>query len=252
MIQKKFSKTETVDVYDQIIKCDHFIANQTIPTKLTISREVTRAFGYRPTKHNEESKYLIVGTIPSMSGLEEGFYYMSSSNSFYEILDLALGYDDVYSQLKNDYLYANNNIKPQIGAKIENQLNKDEIVLFDTIRYCRRINSLDSGIIDYRLHDPELFWSLFTDGMLVILTSDEAKKYFIKTFPSLKQINIPKIKSSKEKIVYESVEIENRDVLLTQLPSPSFSNTSNNKGKIREIAHIYKNAFDALKDVEVE
>ena len=252
MMQKKYSKTETVDVYDQIIKCDSFIANTTIPGKLTTNKEVTRAFGYRPTKHNKKSKYLIVGTVPSMSGLEEGFYYMSASNSFYEILDMALGYNGVYSQLKSDYLCANINTKSQIGVKIENQLNKDEVVLFDTIRYCRRINSFDSGIVDYKLHDPEEFWKLFTDEMLVILTSDEARRYFIEIFPSLRQTNIPKIKSSKTNIDYEPVRINKKDVLIIQLPSPSFSNTSKNNVKTKEIANIYKKAINGIRIIEVE
>ena len=250
-IKKVFSQIEDVEVYDQDVLCGSFIGNTKLSNKLITNKEVTRAFGYRPTKHDDNSMYLILGTIPSMSGLQQGFYYMSNNNSFYEILDKALSYKNTYIDLKNDYVNANKTNKLNKGIAVEKQLNEDHIVLFDTLSYCRRINSYDSGIIDYQLHDSKDY--LFADGMLIIITSEEAERYFKEIFPHIKNVNIPFIKDHKTKIEYEDIMLnKNTYANVIRLPSPSFSNTQNNKTKIDEIGELYKNTFDGFRYIEIE
>jgi len=245
MIQKKFSKTETVDVYDQVIKCHSFIADTTIPDKLTTNKEVTRAFGYRSTKHDKESKYLIVGTIPSISGFHEGFYYMSDGNAFYAILDKTLGikdYEHSFCKLKEEYVKRDD--KREIGKKIEDRLNDYHIVLFDTIEYCLRINSYDSGIIQYKLHSRKEFLKVLKQNkMIVILTSSEATKYFKEIFDEFKDIKIPVYKNTSNLrgiMPLDTKTKEGYEVELIQAASPSFSHTKNNETKINDIAKIYK------------
>lgn len=233
-----------MDIYEQEIKYKGYICGGK-PQVTETAKKITETYGYKQTKSDNESLYLIVGTVPSISGLYEGFYYMSDGNAFYTILDKTLGikdYERSFCKLKEEYVKRDN--KKEIGEEIEDRLNDYHIVLFDTLEYCLRINSYDSGIIQYKLHSRKDFLKILKQNkMTVILTSSEATKYFKEIFDEFKDIRIPVYKNtsnSKGIMPLNAKTKEGYEVELIQAASPSFSHTKNNETKINDIAKIYK------------
>lgn len=85
--------------------------------------------------YNNDSKILILGSIPSIVSREKNFYYAHKTNRFWKIL----------SVLFNEKLETNNEKKAF--------LLKNRIALWDVIKTCDIKNSSDSSIKDVTVND---------------------------------------------------------------------------------------------------
>ena len=223
----------TIKIDSENITPKYDIRNITELTEKVINGEhtikISYAFGYKPTRSSDESKVLIVGTIPSKLGYKEGFYYMSKRNNLYLFLDEALksvGRNSNLCVLKEKY-YDRKDIK--IIESIENSLHDNGIVLFDTVKCCIRTSSYDSGILDpYDLNSIEDFNSIFENGKnikKILFTSDKAKEYFVNEIDKNKKYT---------DLIYQK-----------ELSTPSASATKLNKEKaIEEWKNAFKEVFN--------
>ena len=94
-----------------------------------------------PAYFNNDSRILILGSLPSRVSREFGFYYMHTSNRFWKVLSL------VY----------NEDIGEEIIAKKE-FLKKHKIALWDVIESCYIKGSSDSSITN--VIPTDLSWLL--------------------------------------------------------------------------------------------
>ena len=196
---------------------------------------LTEVFGYRPTNTGKMIRTMIMGTIPSRGGFEQGFYYMGEKNAFYEILDKALGYKNKYQILKDKYVNSKTrDERREIIDKILESLENDHILLCDTLDSCLRINSMDSGIMQYKCHDISVFQRIFAECENIeniIFTSDGSRDYF-------KEIIGLKDSKMTGKNVMEKFNLKKK-IKIIDLPSPSFRSTKNNKEKIKKVSDEY-------------
>lgn len=94
-----------------------------------------------PAYYNNDSRILVLGSLPSRVSREFGFYYMHPSNRFWKVLSL------VY----------NEDIGEEIIAKKE-FLKKHKIALWDVIESCYIKGSSDSSITN--VIPTDLSWLL--------------------------------------------------------------------------------------------
>ncbi len=94
---------------------------------------VTHTF---PSFFDENSKILILGSIPSVVSREEGFYYMHPSNRFWKVLA------NVYEE----------EVPETISLK-KDFLTRHQIALWDVIASCRIHASSDASITDVQVND---------------------------------------------------------------------------------------------------
>ena len=86
--------------------------------------------------YNENSKILILGSFPSIKSREYNFYYLHPQNRFWKILA------KIFNEKNID----------TIEQKI-NLLLKNNIALYDVIKECDVIGSLDSNIKNVKIND---------------------------------------------------------------------------------------------------
>lgn len=160
-------------------------------------------YSYRPVGINDDDdlkskkttkpKYLIMGTIPSLMGQNEGFYHMSSRSNFWEYLEKTLhpksnNHKSNYYEQYKDYLECKkieskerinkSDEKEECIKNIVKQLKRDKITLFDTVKCCYRSNGRDTGIIYQCLQDKKDIYKLCGKNTTFILLSDDARKNF--------------------------------------------------------------------------
>ena len=87
---------------------------------------------------NQNSKFLILGTFPSIKSFENNFYYAHPKNQFWKLLSSIF----------------NVNIPNTIEDK-KIFLEKYNIALWDIVKSCKRKNSLDSNLKDIKVNDIE-------------------------------------------------------------------------------------------------
>lgn len=98
-------------------------------------RHVTHEF---PAFYHKDSKILILGSVPSVKSLEEGFYYANKGNRFFKVLSVIL----------ND----------EAGETTQSRkafLKRHKIALFDVISECDIKGSSDSSIKNVVVNDIE-------------------------------------------------------------------------------------------------
>lgn len=78
---------------------------------------------------DEQSRILILGSMPGIKSLEQQEYYAHPQNRFWRLLALLLRED-----------------APQDYAAKQAMLHKHHLALWDTLGYCERDGSLDSNI----------------------------------------------------------------------------------------------------------
>ena len=81
------------------------------------------------------SKFLILGTFPSLDSFKDSFYYANKRNQFWAILEIVFS-----TKLHDKY--------QKLGF-----LKKQNIALWDMIKSCKRKNSSDSNLKDITLHN---------------------------------------------------------------------------------------------------
>ena len=80
---------------------------------------------------NKDSKYLILGSFPSVKSRELNFYYGHKQNRFWKILSKVFNMEE-----------------PEDLEEKKEFLKKNKIALYDVIESCSIINSSDSSIRD--------------------------------------------------------------------------------------------------------
>lgn len=130
---------------------------------------------------DNNSKILILGSIPSIKSREKNFYYMNSNNRFYKVLEAI--FDDNFTN-------------EDINIKIE-LLKKHHIALYDVISECDITNSSDQSIkkpVVARIDEIVLKYKIDR----IFLNGKKAYSLFIKYFPHLidKAILLPSTSSA--------------------------------------------------------
>lgn len=92
--------------------------------------------GFAPFNINENTKYLILGSFPSVKSLEGDFYYLHPQNRFYKLIAE----------------FFNENYPKTIDDK-KKLIIKNNIGLWDIVKSCQREGSLDSNIKDIVIND---------------------------------------------------------------------------------------------------
>lgn len=116
----------------------------------------TKIFSYEPVA-DENCRLLILGTMPSVKSLEEGFYYAHPRNAFWpmmaEILEKPV---------------------PKTRDEKERLLLGNHIALWDVAQSCVREGSLDAAMRDVELNDFEAFFKRYPLIERVILNGGTA------------------------------------------------------------------------------
>lgn len=110
-----------------------------------------------------DPQILILGSMPSVESLRQGFYYMHQSNRFYKILESIAGF--------------------HTGADIKSRqrlLQYLHIALFDVIGRCSRRGSLDSNVRDITPNNIGALLHSCPEIRVVITNGSLAKKIFLK------------------------------------------------------------------------
>lgn len=119
--------------------------------------------------YSKDCEILLVGSMTAKDGMDKGFYYASSRNQLWELLDHALGlnYDKSFMQLKNQLkenheLLKNGSIskdefeenKNKIRKKFAEKLIENKIAMCDVFESCyfNGGGSMDQDII---LNNPD-------------------------------------------------------------------------------------------------
>ncbi len=150
--------------------------------------------------YNENSKVLILGTMPSVKSREENFYYAHPKNKFWSTLS------KVYNE--------------KIGESKEEKINfllKHNIALFDVLKSCDILSSSDSSI---KNPIPNDFTEIINNSKIEVIFTTGQKAYnlyqklcFPKTnieaicLPSPSPANCPK--GIEEKLYNEYSKIKN-------------------------------------------
>ena len=118
---------------------------------------------------NSESKILILGTIPSISSRENGFFYMHNKNRFWPIMQTIFNVK---------FKYKNNEGKNAINER-KNFLINNKIALWDVIHSCDIISSDDNSIKNVQVND---FKQVFLNSQIqcVFCTGNKAFKTYEK------------------------------------------------------------------------
>lgn len=121
------------------------------------------------------SRALILGSMPSVRSLEEGFYYAHPRNAFWPIIASIAG-----EPLPRD-----------IGAKRALILRRG-LALWDTAASCERVGSLDSAMKNVALNDVAGLLKACPKIELVLLNGGEAYRLFMKMqLKGIKALRMP-------------------------------------------------------------
>ncbi|OUL60736.1 DNA-deoxyinosine glycosylase [Flavobacterium sp. AJR] len=120
---------------------------------------------------------LVLGTMPGIKSLELGQYYGHKQNNFWKILFTVFNEDftDVY-EAKKEILIKNN------------------IALWDVLKYCDRVGSLDSAIKNEITNDFDTFLKQHPDIKTILFNGQKAAAFFkkyIKVSDDYKLLTLP-------------------------------------------------------------
>ena len=116
-----------------------------------------------PPLVNQNSKILILGTMPGEKSLELQEYYGNKGNSFWKLLFTLFN-----RPLPKDYIE-----KKQL-------LEENNIALWDVLAYCERTGSLDSNIKNEKANDFQSFYKQYPNIKHVFFSSKNASNFYDK------------------------------------------------------------------------
>ena len=111
---------------------------------------------------------LILGTMPSVKSLADGFYYAHPRNAFWPIMARILGEE-----------------RPQTIEQKKELLLSHGCALWDTVRSCRRTGSLDAAMRDVELNDFAGLLARYPRVRRVFLNGGEAWRLFHRADPAI-------------------------------------------------------------------
>ncbi|WP_281232838.1 DNA-deoxyinosine glycosylase [Flavobacterium gelatinilyticum] len=149
-----------------------------------------KSFSFPPISSND-SKLLILGTMPGTKSLELNQYYGHSQNNFWKFMFHIFNED-----FSADY------------ETRKNLLLKNNISLWDVLQYCDRVGSLDSNIKNEMANDFETFLKNHPNIKTILFNGQKAAAFFKKyvhlqksytliTLPSTSPANASKTYQSK-------------------------------------------------------
>lgn len=116
-----------------------------------------------PPLVNQNSKILILGTMPGEKSLELQEYYANKGNSFWKLLFTLFDQPLLHAYSERKQLLAEN-----------------DIALWDVLAYCERDGSLDSNIKNEKANDFEAFYKKYPDIKHVFFSSKNASNFYDK------------------------------------------------------------------------
>ena len=120
-----------------------------------------RIYGLKPFI-NQDSKILILGSMPSVASINDGFYYAHPHNRMWKIIAYLA---------KSDCL---NTIEERKLAAL-----KLKLAFFDVIKSCERIGSMDSNIKNVEPNDIALLLKYYPSINRIITNGNKAKQLFL-------------------------------------------------------------------------
>ena len=132
---------------------------------------------------NENSRVLLLGTVPSVDSVKYGFYYMNKGNYFWRLLSDVSGAPFV--ELADDLRNAQTAEKRKTAEnELISRLFRLGVALFDTISTCERTGSTDDKILSYELNGKEKILDIIRASRIekVFCTSGEALKNLYRVF----------------------------------------------------------------------
>ena len=124
-----------------------------------------RIYSYPPIV-DENCAALILGTMPSVKSLEDGFYYAHPRNAFWPILA------DIFGEEK-----------PVTIEEKKSLLLRHHIALWDTAASCVREGSLDSAMRDVALNDIAGLLSRYPRLEKIFVNGGEAERLLRRALP---------------------------------------------------------------------
>ena len=121
---------------------------------------------------NNETKILILGTMPGVQSLEKQEYYAHPRNHFWKIMYT------LFSELP---------IAVAFDEKIK-LLQEHHIGLWDVLENCERKGSLDIHIKNQKVNDFDSLFEKYPQIRKIIFNGKESHRYFFKTFGQIKGI----------------------------------------------------------------
>ncbi|RRJ93376.1 DNA-deoxyinosine glycosylase [Flavobacterium macacae] len=112
---------------------------------------------------NQNSKILILGTMPGEKSLELQEYYGNRGNSFWKLLFTLFD-----QPLPENY------------AEKKQLLIEKNIALWDVLEFCERTGSLDSNIKNEKVNDFKSFYKKYPNIKHVFFSSKNASNYYDK------------------------------------------------------------------------
>jgi hypoxanthine-DNA glycosylase len=133
---------------------------------------------------------LILGTMPGIKSLELGQYYGHKQNNFWKIVCTVFKEDftDVYDAKKEILL-------------------KNNIALWDVLKYCDRVGSLDSAIKNEITNDFDAFLVQHPNIKTILFNGQKAAAFFkkyIKISDDYKLITLPSTSPANASKSFES------------------------------------------------
>ena len=124
---------------------------------------------FKPSIDNN-SKILILGSMPGIKSLEEQQYYAHPQNRFWKVMGVIC---DIPNLDEQDY-----------DIKLKTLLNNN-IALWDTIKTCERLGSLDSDIQNETPNDINGLLKKYSNIRTICLNGNKSYSAFKKYFPDL-------------------------------------------------------------------
>ena len=113
----------------------------------------------------KDAKILILGSMPGVESLKRQQYYAYSRNVFWKLIHELLG--ETYKEAYTDRLFT---------------LGKHRIALWDVLKHCERIGSLDKDIKNEYPNDFEAFYANNPSIKAVFFNGQKARKSYEKNF----------------------------------------------------------------------
>lgn len=138
-----------------------------------------RIYCFDPLIDNN-SKFVIIGTLPGRKSLIRKQYYADENNLFWDIIYRVIDHDKFKSKLVQEEFDYTTRCKFILAHKIG---------LWDILSSAKRQNSSDSKIYDERYNDFPKFLKGYPSVTKLIFNGAKAFKYFKKIYPQILQQN---------------------------------------------------------------
>ena len=132
---------------------------------------MSKCKSFKPSIDNN-SKVLILGSMPGVKSLEEQQYYAHPQNRFWKVMGHICNEPKLH-----EYNY-------DVKLKI---LLKNNIALWDTLKSCKRDGSLDSDIYNETPNDIKKLLKKYPNIKILCLNGNKSYSAFKKYFPDLSE-----------------------------------------------------------------